>query len=209
MAKEKFIILDFNKNYAISNYGNVMNVHTKRILIPQDKGYLFVTLHNVSNTRGNKGYRKQYRIHRLVARYFIDNPYNKPYVNHKDGNKHNNHVENLEWVTESENTTHAYKKGLISTQKPIKATNLVDNSIIEVFESLSECARYFNCNKAYIHRALNKTYGKNIYKGYKFEYINCQNIKQQRMLQDVTNESNNPPKSSEHLNSNEKDDDVR
>lgn len=197
MAKEKFIILDFNTNYAVSNFGNVMNINTKKILSPQDKGYLFVTLHNVSNTRNKKGYRKQYRIHRLVAKYFIDNPDNKPYVNHKDGNKHNNNVDNLEWVTESENTQHAYKNKLISTQKPIKATNLQDTSIIEIFESLSECSRYFNCNKAYIHRALNKTYGKNTYKGYKFEYINCQNIKQQQMLQDITN-SNNPPTSPEH-----------
>lgn len=207
MAKEKFIILDFNTNYAISNLGNVINVNTKKPLIPQDKGYLFVTLHNVSNTRGKKGYRKQYRIHRLVAKYFIDNPENKPYVNHKDGNKHNNCVENLEWVTESENTQHAYKNGLIPIQKPIKATNLQDTSIIEVFESLSECARYFNCNKSYIYRALNKTYGKNTYKGYKFEYINCQNIKQQQKLQDIINESNNPPKSVEHPNN--KDENVR
>lgn len=197
MAKEKFIILDFNTNYAVSNFGNVMNINTKKILSPQDKGYLFVTLHNVSNTRNKRGYRKQYRIHRLVAKYFIDNPDNKPYVNHKDGNKHNNNVDNLEWTTASENTQHAYKNKLISIQKPIKATNLKDTSIIEIFESLSECSRYFNCNKAYIHRALNKTYGKNTYKGYKFEYINCQNIKQQQMLQDITN-SNNPPKSPEH-----------
>lgn len=172
MAKEKFIILDFNNNYAISNFGNVMNVNTKKLLSPQDRGYLFVTLFNVSNTRGNKGYRKNYRIHRLVAKYFIENPENKPYVNHKDGNKHNNHVDNLEWVTGQENTIHAYKNKLISTQRPIKAIKLEDNSVIEIFESLSECARFFNCNKSYIHRALNKTYGKNTYKGYKFEYIN-------------------------------------
>lgn len=170
MAKEKFIILDFNNNYAVSNFGNVMNVNTKKLLSPQNRGYLFVTLFNASNTRGNKGYRKNYRIHRLVAKYFIENPENKPYVNHKDGNKHNNHVDNLEWVTEQENTIHENK--LISTQRPIKAIKLEDNSVIEIFESLSECARFFNCNKSYIHRALNKTYGKNTYKGYKFEYIN-------------------------------------
>ncbi len=172
MTKEKFIILDFNNDYAISNYGNVMNVHTKKILTPQDRGYLFITLHNISNTRGNKRYRNSYRIHRLVAKYFIENPENKPYVNHKDGNKHNNNVSNLEWVTEQENTIHAYKNELISAQKPIKAIKIDNTDIVEVFESLSECARFFNCNKVYIHRALNKTQGKNIYKGYKFEYIN-------------------------------------
>lgn len=171
MAKEKFIILDFNKNYAISNFGNIMNLNTKRILTPIQKEYLEVMLHNVSNKRGHKGYRKNYRIHRLVAKCFIENPYNKPYVNHIDCNKHNNNATNLEWVTAKENTEHAYLNNLIKTRKPIKSTNIQDDSIVEVFESLSECSRYFNCNKVYIHRALNKTYGRNTYKGYKFEYI--------------------------------------
>lgn len=171
MAKEKFIIIDFNLNYAVSNFGNVMNVNTKKILSPILREYLEVTLHNVSNKRGKNGYRKSYRIHRLVARYFVDNKFNKPYVNHIDGNKHNNNSYNLEWVTAKENTSHAYESGLITTRKPIKAINIKDDSIIEVFESLSECSRFFNCNKAYIHRALNRTCNKNTYKGYKFEYI--------------------------------------
>ena len=171
MAKVKFIILDFNKNYAISNTGNIMNVNTKKILTPIKREYLEVTLHNESNKRGHKGYRKNYRIHRLVAKYFVENPYIKPYVNHIDGNKHNNNSINLEWVTAKENIQHAYINNLITIRKPIKSTNIKDSSIVEVFESLSECSRYFNCNKSYIHRALNKTYGRNTYKGYKFEYI--------------------------------------
>lgn len=65
-----------------------------------NKGYLFVCAKE-------RGRRKNLLIHRLVAEAFIPNPENKPEVNHKDGNPHNNRVDNLEWVTSSENRKHA------------------------------------------------------------------------------------------------------
>ena len=164
--KEKYVLIDFNNKYAVSNFGNVMNVRTGKQLKKNidPNGYEQVQLSN-----GKKN-RKNFRVHRLVAMFFIDNPENKPYVNHIDGNKTNNHVSNLEWCTAKENDTHARKTGLKNQNKPIIATNLETKEQI-VFESLSECARYFDCNPAYIHRVLKRTYGRTQYKGYTFEYI--------------------------------------
>ena len=70
-------------------------------------------------TREHKG--KGFLVHRLVGFAFIDNPDSKPFINHKDGNKQNNTVANLEWCTRSENELHAYKTGLKKMSQDGKA----------------------------------------------------------------------------------------
>lgn len=71
---------------------------------PSDNGRGYLRIH-LGKKKG-KGFRINTYIHRLVAKQFIPNPENKPQVNHKDGNKKNNNVDNLEWVTKQENEDH-------------------------------------------------------------------------------------------------------
>lgn len=83
----------------------------------------------------NKVY-KHYSVHRIVAKAFIPNPENKPCVNHKDGNKLNNHVSNLEWVTYSENHKHAFRTGLMCQKGERHASNKLKNKeVLFIFNS--------------------------------------------------------------------------
>ena len=82
---------------------------------------------------------KIYRVHRLVAKSFIPNPENKPQVNHKDDNKFNNSVNNLEWVTASENIIHSYRTHIRSKKysKDNHMTKLSNEEVKEIRERYS------------------------------------------------------------------------
>ncbi len=88
-------------------------------------------LYSVSNCRNNT--QKHKRVNRLVAIAFVPNINNKPQVNHKDGNKLNNKIENLEWVTSSENKIHSIEMGLVNASKGEKHWNVKLN-IQDVYE---------------------------------------------------------------------------
>lgn len=101
---EQWLKLKENPNYEISNFGRFRNKSGKLLnLNINAKGYYYC---NIST----KGKVTKVKIHRLVALYFIKNPYNKDTVNHIDSNKHNNHYSNLEWLTRKENIQHFFNK---------------------------------------------------------------------------------------------------
>lgn len=163
--------------YEVSNTGKIRSNNylghgsQKELSLAKDqKGYLRVSI--------SKGGRRQtVKIHREVAKAFIPNPENKAEVNHKDGNKENNHVVNLEWATPRENTMHAYNAGLkektrewcrqmgstvgrvalakeIEKKKtPVTATRLSDGAVFE-FLSQTDAAEKTGAPQPNIHKVL-------------------------------------------------------
>jgi len=161
---EKWVkIHDFD--YEISNYGNVKSGTLILKPQPNSKGYLRVNLHK-------NGVITRKFVHRLVAQHFIPNPALKPQVNHKDGNKKNNHFSNLEWMTNSENQLHGRKMGLIADLKgeEVPSAKLTEENVRWIKT---------NCGKGrgYGYKALAKKFGvshttiRNIMIGKKWSHV--------------------------------------
>ena len=109
-------------------------------------------------------------IHRLVAETFVQNPYNKQQVNHIDGNKQNNNAENLEWVTQSENTIHAYKNDLVKHKVVAVKQYDLQGNYIRTWNSIKSASEELGANASKISdccRGARKTTH-----GFKWEYVN-------------------------------------
>lgn len=137
------------RNYFIYDNGDVLNSATNKILKGSigEHGYKYYRL-----SKDNK--KQMFYAHRLVAEYFLDNPDNLPVVNHKDGNKLNNNVTNLEWTTYSENTAHAHYNHLIKerTKSEYYTTDLNGEEWKQIFDysySVSNYGRVRN-DKTYL-----------------------------------------------------------
>jgi len=104
----------YEAHYQVSSFGQV-----RRLYNPKNKKiYGHILKSSINKSSGYKGVllsvnakRKRFSVHRLVAMAFLENPENKPNVNHKDFDKFNNKVENLEWCTQKENAIHSVKNG--------------------------------------------------------------------------------------------------
>ena len=139
--REEWREIDENKNYLVSNTGKVKGVgwhmHNKP-LSPKEipSGYVHVCL---GRTGGEKA---KYRyIHRLVAKAFVPNPQKKRCVNHIDGDKKNNHANNLEWVTYSENMQKGIKAGHLKWNKAHHGAKLTEEDVrdIRTLEGVFTC----------------------------------------------------------------------
>lgn len=167
-------IPDYEGLYQASNLGRIRSldriiISSKGVSMPYKgkilsqssdgcKGYLKVKL-------SKNGKAKTFRVHYLIAITFLDKK--GECINHKDGNKINNNVENLEWVTYSENNKHAYDNGL----KPVKCKKFLaysPNGEVFKYNNQTKCSKEIGVSTAYISRCLHGIYKSA--KGWRFKY---------------------------------------
>lgn len=150
--------VEYVKGYTHRNDGRIL----EKVVLDNGVGKRYYI---VSLSKDNKV--KRYRIHRLVASAFIPNPENKPQVNHIDGNKFNNNVENLEWVTVRENKLHAVYTGLDIPTYGIKPVRCLNNG--KTYRSASEAARQLGLNDSSVAHVCRGEWHHT--KGMRFEYV--------------------------------------
>ena len=174
LQNEEWKTIDgFDGMYLISNYGRIKSLKGKeeRILkTAMSRGYKQVNLYY--NSKHHK-----YKVHRLVAMYFIPNPNNYPVVNHIDECKTNNHVSNLEWCTVEYNNNYGNRlnkvrktmKGKTPSNKKKDIIQLtLDGKYIKIWDSIREIQRELNYNNSCISQCCNGKL-KSSY-GYKWQY---------------------------------------
>lgn len=177
MNDEKWFTL-LDGAYNVSNYGRIYSIPYKKIMKSRiDKyGYEVINLKKLKSS--------PMTVHRIIANLFIPNPQNKPQVNHINGIKTDNRVENLEWVTAKENIDHSIKIGLKGNtngqkrsykvkqplrRKPINQYNLKGN-LLANFESQTEASEKLGINIVYISRVCRRVSQQTF--GYVFRFIN-------------------------------------
>jgi hypothetical protein len=149
-------VVGYESIYKVSNLGNVYSCINNRLLTPYFRPNKYVTV-----TLSKKSKSKTYSLHRIVAEAFLINEFEYKDVNHKDFNKHNNKVSNLEWCTRGQNISHAYNNGLRKTGEKSHFCKLSNEIILEIKNLIGknitqkEIARIYKINIKTVYRLKN------------------------------------------------------
>lgn len=142
-------VIDYEGIYKVSDLGRIKSLNYNssgkekiRELKTKESSYVVIILCSGSKETYK---RKSDRVHRLVAKAFIPNPKNKPAVNHINGIKNDNRLENLEWVTNSENELHAHRIGLKSS--PMKGKEGKNKREVKMYSLSGDCIKVFDSAK--------------------------------------------------------------
>jgi hypothetical protein len=168
--------IENSKIYEISNYGNVRSIDRidnigrikngkilKKTINKQ--GYEYVSLFY-----NNKKIKKT--VHRLVAKAFLNNKNDSLVINHKDGNKLNNNVSNLEWITQKENIRHAWENNLSHRTKCRKIKQYdKEGNLIKIYNAVMDAERETGINNSKIVECCKKHYGRKTAGGFRWEYF--------------------------------------
>ena len=151
----------FNNNYEISKCGLVRRIDKGRFMkrVINNRGYYCVILCDQrKEVKHNSG---RQLIHRLICKTFLPNPENKRTVNHKDGNKLNNNLENLEWATDKENINHAFDTDLNQHSDKHYRSKLTNAQVIEIrnlkgLMKLKDAAKIYGVSETTIVNTMNR-----------------------------------------------------
>lgn len=170
---------DYSQYYEVSNFGKLRNTKTHKILKQTigKTGY-----YGYCGSLGSRQKKKMFKIHKAVAETFIENPNNYEVINHIDGDKLNNNVNNLEWCTYQHNYNHAVKLGLMQNnfnsrqkaiekiKKKVRGINIKTNDI-KIFASTSDAAKFLGDITKRTHISDVANGKRKIAYGYKWEWI--------------------------------------
>ena len=162
-------IIDGYERYTINRNGDIFDTKRNKYLATwvDTVGYKQCYLRDQSGKRHSK------RIHRLIAKAFIENPNNLPQVNHKDGNKLHNSIDNLEWVTNSDNTQHGYDNNLYKFKSRCHAINVYEkpnHKFFKRYKSIRSMCEELHINRKTVTMILKGEKTTNNYP-YEFEYV--------------------------------------